>query len=145
MIVIGADTHKSTHALAAVDADTGQLLGERQMAADEQGHLDAVKWARELGREITWAIEDCRHVSQRLERSVVLCTSSRSRAGGSILPHAPTSLARKPRARAASRRCIALSATSLATTVGSCSVPQAPADATRALRATAASGVPCLT
>jgi hypothetical protein len=28
MIVIGADVHKSTHALAAVDANTGQLLGE---------------------------------------------------------------------------------------------------------------------
>jgi hypothetical protein len=28
-IVIGADVHKSTHALAAIDAGTGQLLGER--------------------------------------------------------------------------------------------------------------------
>lgn len=37
MIVIGADVHKSTHALAAVDADTGQLLSEREIAAREQG------------------------------------------------------------------------------------------------------------
>ena len=28
MIVIGADTHKSTHALAAVDAGTGEIRGE---------------------------------------------------------------------------------------------------------------------
>jgi transposase len=71
MIVIGADTHKRTHALAAVDADTGQLLGEREIPATEQGHLDGLRWAHELGREIAWAIEDCRHVSQRLERSLV--------------------------------------------------------------------------
>ncbi|MFZ2052419.1 MAG: IS110 family transposase [Solirubrobacteraceae bacterium] len=70
MIVIGADTHKRTHALAAVDADTGQLLGEREIAATEQGHLDGLRWAHELGQEIVWAIEDCRHV-QRFERSLV--------------------------------------------------------------------------
>jgi transposase len=71
MIVIGADTHKRTHALAAVDADTGQLFGEREIATNEQGHLDGLRWARELGHEIAWAIEDCRHVSQRFERSLV--------------------------------------------------------------------------
>lgn len=32
MIVIGADTHKSTHAFAAVDANTGQLRAMRQTA-----------------------------------------------------------------------------------------------------------------
>src|SRR5579864_8839092 len=31
MIVIGADVHKSTHSLAAVDAATGRLLGEREI------------------------------------------------------------------------------------------------------------------
>jgi transposase len=71
MIVVGVDTHKRTHALAAVDADTGQLLGEREVAATEQGHLDGLRWAHELGQEIAWAIEDCRHVSQRFERSLV--------------------------------------------------------------------------
>ncbi len=43
MIVIGADVHKSTHALAAVDANTGQLLGEKEIPAREQGHLDALR------------------------------------------------------------------------------------------------------
>jgi transposase len=71
MIVIGADTHKRTHALAAVDADTGQLLGEREIPASEQGQLDGLRWAHELDQDIAWAIEDCRHVSQRLERSLV--------------------------------------------------------------------------
>ena len=63
MIVIGADVHKSTHALAAVDANTGQLIGERQIPARVQGHLEALRWARALGEELVWAIEDCRDLS----------------------------------------------------------------------------------
>lgn len=71
MIVIGADTHKRTHTLAAVDEGTGRLLGARDIAASEVGHLDAVRWARELGEERVWALEDCRHVSRRLEQALV--------------------------------------------------------------------------
>jgi hypothetical protein len=37
MIVIGADTHKCTHALAAVDAGTGRRRGAREIGAEEQG------------------------------------------------------------------------------------------------------------
>lgn len=31
MIVIGADTHKASHALVAVDGGTGQVLSEREI------------------------------------------------------------------------------------------------------------------
>jgi transposase len=71
MIVIGADTHKRTHALAAVDEGTGQVRGGREIKADEPGHLAAVRWARGLDAERVWAIEDCRHVSRRLEQALV--------------------------------------------------------------------------
>jgi len=71
MIVIGADTHKRTHALAAVDAGTGRQRGHRQIKAEEQGHLAAVQWARGLDDERVWAIEDCRHVSRRLEQALI--------------------------------------------------------------------------
>jgi transposase len=71
MIVIGADVHKSTHALAAVDASTGQLLGEKEIPAKEQGHLDALRWAHELDAEIVWAIEDCRDLSHHLENALI--------------------------------------------------------------------------
>jgi transposase len=71
MIVIGADVHKSTHALAAVDAATGQLLGEREIAAREQGHLEALRWAHGLGEEIAWAIEDCRDLSHHFEQALI--------------------------------------------------------------------------
>ena len=71
MIVIGADTHKRTHALAAVDAGTGRVRGQRQIKAEEPGHLAAVRWARGLDDERVWAIEDCRHVSRRLEQALI--------------------------------------------------------------------------
>jgi transposase len=71
MIVIGADTHKRTHALAAVDAGTGRRCGERQIKSEEPGHLAAVRWARRLDDERVWAIEDCRAVSRRLERALL--------------------------------------------------------------------------
>jgi transposase len=71
MIVIGADTHKSTHALAAVDAGTGQVVGEREIAADDGGHRQALQWARQLDSDVVWALEDCRHVSHHLERALV--------------------------------------------------------------------------
>ena len=71
MIVIGADTHKGSHALAAVDEGTGRVRGSREIKADEPGHLAAVRWARGLDEERVWAIEDCRHVSRRLEQALL--------------------------------------------------------------------------
>jgi len=71
MIVIGADTHKRTHALAAVDAGTGRQRGARQIRAEEQGYLAAVRWARGLDQARVWAIEDCRHVSRRFEEALI--------------------------------------------------------------------------
>ena len=71
MIVIGADTHKGSHALAAVDEGTGRVRGSREIKADDEGHLAAVRWARGLDEERVWAIEDCRHVSRRLEQALL--------------------------------------------------------------------------
>jgi transposase len=71
MIVIGADTHKSSHTFAAVDAATGELRGTLTVTATAAGAERALGWARGLDRERCWAIEDCRHVSGRLERGLV--------------------------------------------------------------------------
>jgi hypothetical protein len=63
--VIGTDTHKGTHALAAVDEGSGRVRGQREIKADEPGHVAVVRWAQDLGEERVWAIEDCRAVSRR--------------------------------------------------------------------------------
>lgn len=71
MIVIGADTHKNTHTIAAVDAGTGRVLGEKTVAARTLGFGELVLWARGKDLERVWAIEDCRHVSGGLERFLI--------------------------------------------------------------------------
>src|SRR5436309_2822589 len=71
MIVIGADRHKGSHALAAVDEGTGRVRGSREIGADGAGHLAAVRWARGLHDDRVWAVEDCRLVSHRLEQALV--------------------------------------------------------------------------
>ena len=91
MIVIGADTHKRNHMLVAVDGQTGALLGQHEIAAGDAGSLDALRFAAGLDEvERVWAIEDCRHVSARLERAL-LATGERV----IRVPAAMTSQARK--------------------------------------------------
>jgi transposase len=71
MIVIGADPHKQSHTFAAVDAGTGELRSSETVKASAAGHDRALRWARSLDSERLWAIEDCRHVSGRLERFLI--------------------------------------------------------------------------
>ena len=71
MIVLGADTHKRSHTIAAVSATSGELLGEQTVQSGVKGAAGLLGWARGLGDERVWAIEDCRHVSGSLERFLI--------------------------------------------------------------------------
>jgi transposase len=65
MIVIGVDVHK--HSLTAVAVDElGRTLAERTGQVEEE----LVDWARSLSEERMWALEDCRHVTRALERTL---------------------------------------------------------------------------
>jgi transposase len=68
MIVLGADTHKRSHTIAAVSAATGEVLGEKTVAVGAGGFASLLVWARGLQGERVWALEDCRHVSGSFER-----------------------------------------------------------------------------
>jgi transposase len=71
MVVVGADVHKRTHTFAAVD-EAARDLGHKTFPATTEGHRAAAGWARErFGTEVRWAIEDCRHLSARLERDLL--------------------------------------------------------------------------
>ncbi len=92
MVVVGADVHKRTHTFVAVD-DVGRKLGEKVVSATTAGHQDAVCWARErFGVEVVWAIEDCRHLSARLERDLM--------AGGQKVVRVPPKMMAQTRASA---------------------------------------------
>ncbi len=67
MVIVGVDAHKATHTCVAIDS-TGRIIGEKTVPATTDGHNAALRWARRsFGAELTWAVEDVRTVSRRLE------------------------------------------------------------------------------
>src|SRR3954452_294879 len=69
--VLGADTHKRSHTVAAVAAAAGGLLGEQTVRVGRRGFGVLLRWARGLDGDRVWALEDCRHVSGSLERFLI--------------------------------------------------------------------------
>jgi transposase len=74
MVVLGVDVHKATHTAVAVD-EVGRQLGQRTVRATDAGHRQLLRWALGSfgaeGQPIRFAVEDCRHVSVRLERALL--------------------------------------------------------------------------
>jgi hypothetical protein len=71
MIVIGVDAHKRTHTLVALDAVTGVAQDEATVQASDDGALNALRFAGGVDQDRVWAVEDCRHVTARLERALL--------------------------------------------------------------------------
>jgi transposase len=91
MIVIGVDVHKQALTAVAVD-EAGRAIDERTSAVDPEPLLE---WARSLGPERLWALEDCRHVTRALEQALL--------AAGEVLVRVPPRLT-APQRRAGRRR-----------------------------------------
>jgi transposase len=70
MLVIGIDAHKSTHTAVVVDAQ-GRQLAATVVATTTPAHRALLAWARAQGEALVWAVEDCRHLSRRLERDLL--------------------------------------------------------------------------
>jgi transposase len=66
MVTIGIDAHKRSHTVVAID-EHGRQLAERVAGTTSVEHLELVAWAARF-TERRWAVEDCRHLSRRLER-----------------------------------------------------------------------------
>ena len=65
MVTIGIDPHKDSHWAAAVDT-VGQPVADRRCRAVTDGFGELLEWARTLGPQRVWIVEDCRHVSGAL-------------------------------------------------------------------------------
>jgi transposase len=70
-MVLGIDPHKKSHTAVAVEAATGELVAELTVKADRRGRERLLRWARTLAPERRFAVEDCRHVSGRLQRFLI--------------------------------------------------------------------------
>jgi hypothetical protein len=51
MIVLGVDTHKSSHTLAAVDSQVSQVLEDKTIQVGARGFSALLIWARSLDGE----------------------------------------------------------------------------------------------
>jgi transposase len=88
MVVLGIDAHKRTHTVVAVDA-AGMQLGMRvTKATSTAAHLDLVVWADRFGPERLWAVEDCRHLSRRLEADLLAAGEQIIRVPPKLMAHA---------------------------------------------------------
>ena len=67
MVILGIDAHKRSHTVVAVD-EQGRKLGEHRVTAVSSDHLALLAWAERFGPSRLWAVEDCRHLSRRLEQ-----------------------------------------------------------------------------
>jgi transposase len=70
-MVILVDAHKRTHTVVAID-EAGRELGVKTtLATTTEAHLELVRWADRFGTERRFAVEDCRHLSRRLEADLL--------------------------------------------------------------------------
>ena len=71
MVIIGIDAHKRSHTLVVCDAQ-GRALAQASFGTTSSHHLGLIAWAARHGSDRLWAVEDCRHLSRRLERDLLL-------------------------------------------------------------------------
>jgi transposase len=89
MVILGIDAHKRTHTVVAVD-ERGRKLGERTVGTTTADHLELLVWASGFGAERRWAVEDCRHLSRRLERDLLGAGQQVVRVPPKLMAHART-------------------------------------------------------
>jgi len=74
MVMIGADSHKRTHTVVALD-EVGRRLGTKTVRTNSDGHLALVEWSAQFAAHddegVRFALEDCRHLTRRLESDLL--------------------------------------------------------------------------
>ena len=85
-MVIGIDAHKRSHTAVTVD-DNGRERATKTVGTTTQDHLRLLQWASSLDAERVWAIEDCRHLTRRLERDLIASGESVVRVPPKLMAH----------------------------------------------------------
>jgi transposase len=90
MITLGIDAHKRTHTVVAVDELGRQLATKTTTTTTTADHLDLLRWAEALpgGQDREWAVEDCRHLSRRLEADLLAAGERIKRVPPKLMAHA---------------------------------------------------------
>jgi transposase len=71
VVMVGIDVHKDTHCAVAVD-EVGRQLGKAMtFRTTDAGCLQLWRWAQREHGAAVFAVEDCRHLTTRLERALL--------------------------------------------------------------------------
>jgi transposase len=88
MVILGIDAHKRTHTMVAID-EVGRKLGEkRTTSTTTAANLELMRWADRFGPERRFAVEDCRHLSRRLEADLLAAGEELVRVPPKLMAHA---------------------------------------------------------
>lgn len=88
MVILGIDAHKRTHTVVAID-EAGRKLGEKTTrATTTEANLQMLRWAGSFGTERRFAVEDCRHLSRRLEADLLGAGEEIVRVPPKLMAHA---------------------------------------------------------
>ncbi|GGM15461.1 transposase [Promicromonospora citrea] len=69
MTVVGIDAHKNWHTLVAVD-EVGKRIDVLTVEARAAGHRKIMSWLEQF-EHVRVAVEDCRHLTRRLEADLL--------------------------------------------------------------------------
>jgi transposase len=88
MVIVGIDAHKRTHTAVAID-EAGRRLGEKTTrTTTTEANLELIRWADGFGPERRFAVEDCRHLSRRLEADLLASGEELVRVPPKLMAHA---------------------------------------------------------
>lgn len=87
MVIFGIDAHKRSHTVVAID-EQGRKLAERATSHTATAdHIDLLRWATRFGADRLWAVEDCRHLSRRLESDLLAAGEKIIRVPPKLMAH----------------------------------------------------------
>ena len=86
MLIFGIDAHKRSHTVVVVDGN-GRRLGAKTFGTTSADHLQLLRWAEQFGAVRQWAVEDCRHLSRRLERDLLAAGQQIVRVPPKLMAH----------------------------------------------------------
>ncbi len=88
MVIFGIDAHKRTHTAVVID-EVGRRLGEKTTTSTTtEANLELLRWADSFGSERRFAVEDCRHLSRRLEADLLAAGEELVRVPPKMMAHA---------------------------------------------------------
>src|SRR5919109_538918 len=88
MVTLGIDAHKRTHTVVAIDEAGRQLGTKTTKTTTTEAHLGLVRWADRFGEQRRFAVEDCRHLSRRLEADLLSAGEVLVRVPPKLMAHA---------------------------------------------------------